>query len=176
VGGVAVIRVGAATESEMKEKKSRFESALSATRAAIAEGILPGGGVALFRAAQALKHLRLPVADEETGVRVVQAALEAPIHQLCVNAGIEPATVTRVLRNEKNARMGYDLVKDEFCDMVKEGIIDATKVVRVGLENAVSVATLLLTSDTLVSNVPKKEEEEEDPHHHQEEGGMGEDF
>jgi chaperonin GroEL len=178
VGGVAVIRVGAATESEMKEKKNRFESALSATRAAIAEGILPGGGVALFRAAQELRGLKLPVPDENLGVRVVQAALEAPIYQLCVNAGVEPATVTRVLRNEKNPRMGYDLVKDEFCDMVKEGIVDATKVARVGLENAVSVATLLLTSDTLISNVPKREEEEEDPHHHHDEGmgGMGDDF
>jgi chaperonin GroEL len=173
VGGVAVIRVGAATESEMKEKKSRFESALSATRAAIAEGILPGGGVALFRAALSLGKLKLPRAEEDAGVRVVEAALEAPIRQLCRNSGVEPATVTRVLRLEKSPRTGYDLTRDEFCDMVKEGILDATKVVRVALENAVSVAILLLTSDTLVSAVPK-EEEDEDPHHHHDEDEMGE--
>jgi chaperonin GroEL len=173
VGGVAVIRVGAATETEMKEKKSRFESALSATRAAIAEGIVPGGGVALFRASLSLEGFELSSSEEDAGVRIVQAALAAPVRQLCVNSGVEPATVTRVLRLEKNPRMGYDLTRDEFCDMVKEGIVDATKVVRVALENAASVAILLLTSDTLVSAVPK-EEDDEDPHHHHDEDEMGE--
>jgi chaperonin GroEL len=173
VGGVAVIRVGAATETEMKEKKSRFESALSATRAAIAEGIVPGGGVALFRASLSLEGFELSSSEEDAGVRIVQAALAAPVRQLCVNSGVEPATVTRILRLEKNPRMGYDLTRDEFCDMVKEGIVDATKVVRVALENAASVAILLLTSDTLVSAVPK-EDEDEDPHHHHDEDEMGE--
>jgi chaperonin GroEL len=173
VGGVAVIRVGAATESEMKEKKGRFESAWSATRAAIAEGILPGGGVALFRASLALKAVKRKEAEEDAGVRAVEAALAAPMYQLCQNSGVEPATVTRVVRNEKNPRVGYDLIKDEFCDLVKEGIIDATKVARVALENAASVAILLLTSDTLVSAAPKEEEEEEDHHHHHDDEGMG---
>jgi chaperonin GroEL len=173
VGGVAVIRVGAATESEMKEKKNRFESALNATRAAVAEGILPGGGVALFRCAQSLKGVKLENAEEDAGVRVVEAALSAPIVQLCSNSGVEPATVTRVLRSEKNPRLGYDLVREEFCDMVKDGITDATKVVRMALENALSVATLLLTSDTLVSSIPKQEEEESEHHHHGEDQDMG---
>jgi chaperonin GroEL len=173
VGGVAVIRVGAATETEMKERKSRFESAQSATRAAIEEGILPGGGVALYRASIALKGVKRPQAEENAGVRVVEAALAAPIIQLCRNSGIEPATVTRQLKNDKNPRLGYDLVKEEFCDMLKEGIIDATKVTRLALENALSVATLLLTSDTLVSAVPKEEEEDDAHHHHGEDEDMG---
>jgi chaperonin GroEL len=173
VGGVAVIRVGAATESEMKERKSRFESALSATRAAIAEGIVPGGGVALLRAAQTLRDIDLSSSEEDAGVRVVEEALEAPIRQLCSNSGVEPATVTRVLKQEKSPKMGYDLTRDEFCDMVKQGIVDATKVIRVALENAASVAILLLTSDTLVSAVPKEEEDEDPHHHHHEEDEMG---
>ena len=176
VGGVAVIRVGAATESEMKERKGRFESALSATRAAIEEGILPGGGVALFRAAQALKGFKTPLFEENQGVRVIEKALEAPIRQLCANSGIEPATVTRVLRSEKSPRQGYDLVKGEFTDMLKAGIVDPTKVVRAALENALSVATLLLTSDTLVSAVPKEEEDEDPHHHHHDDEGMDGDF
>ncbi|MBI4604432.1 MAG: chaperonin GroEL [Planctomycetes bacterium] len=173
VGGVAVVRVGAATEADMKEKKGRYESALSATRAAVEEGILPGGGVALFRASLELAKLRLPDHEEDAGARVVQAALVAPIRQLCLNSGVEPATVTRKVRLKKNPRVGYDLVREKFVDMVKEGIIDATKVVRMGLENAVSVGTLLLTSDTLVSSVPKKEEDEEAHHHHDMDEDMG---
>lgn len=164
VGGVAVIRVGAATETELKEKKTRYESALSATRAARAEGILPGGGVALFRAEAALKGLELETDEEKVGLEVLRKSLQSPIYQLCINSGVEPATVTRVLRVEKNRRMGYDLIKDEFCDMVEEGIVDATKVIRVALENAVSVATLLITSDTLVSNVPPPEDDDDDAH------------
>jgi len=103
--------------------------------------------------------------EENAGVDVARKALIAPLQQLCVNSGLEPAVVTRVLRDEKNQRTGYDLVKGEFCDMVKAGVIDPTKVLRVGLENAVSVATLLLTSDTLVSVVPQKEEDEEEHSH-----------
>ena len=167
VGGVAVIRVGAATETEMKERKARFESALEATRAAVAEGILPGGGVPFFRASSLLEGLDFPTRDEKLGAQVLRESLLAPIHQLCANAGVEPATVVRELRDEKSHRKGYDLVKGEFCDMVKQGVVDAAKVLRVALENALSVATLLLTSDTLVTKLPEKEkkeagEEEED--------------
>jgi chaperonin GroEL len=176
VGGVAVIRVGAATESDMKERKSRFESALSATRAGVAEGLLPGGGAALFRVAEALGNLRGGGHDEDAGVRIFLQALEAPLRQLCANSGVEPATVVRRIRGEKNPRFGYDLLREEFGDLVKEGVVDATKVVRVGLENAVSVATLLLTSDTLVTSVPREEEEEDDHHHHHDEGEGMDDF
>jgi chaperonin GroEL len=173
---VAVIKVGAATESDMKERKNRFESALSATRAGIAEGLLPGGGVALLRAAEALKGFHLDVHDEEMGLRVLRVALEGPLRQICLNSGFEPATVLRRVRGEKNPKIGYDVLKDEYCDLVKEGVVDATKVVRVGLENAVSVATILLTSETLVTNAPKEEGDDEDFHHHHDEGGedMGE--
>ncbi len=173
VGGVAVIRVGAATESEMKERKNRYESALSATRAAIAEGILPGGGVALFRAGIVLHSLKLKSREEDAGVRVVEESLSAPIRQLCTNSGVEPATVTRSLKNDKNPRLGYDLVREEFVDMVKDGITDATKVVRMAVENALSVATLLLTSDTLVAALPQEEDEDGGHHHHGEDEDMG---
>lgn len=176
VGGVAVIRVGAATESEMKERKNRYESALSATRAAIAEGILPGGGVALFRASLALSKLKLKVQEEDAGARVVEKALAAPVIQLCTNSGVEPATVTRALKADKNPKLGYDLVREEFVDMVKAGITDATKVVRVAMENALSVATLLLTSDTLIAELPKEDEDEDGHHHHGEDEDMGGDF
>ena len=170
VGGVAVIEVGAATESDMKEKKSRFESALSVTRAAQAEGVLPGGGVALFRAARALEKLKLDSQEEQAGVDVVRKALEAPIRQLCINSGVEPATVIRVVRKERSNNAGYDFIKDEFVDMVETGVTDATKVVRSALQNASSVALLLLTADTMVTAIPKEEEEDEDHHHHHDEG------
>jgi chaperonin GroEL len=173
VGGVAVIRVGAATESEMKERKGRFEAALSATRAAIEEGVLPGGGVALLHAALVVSEMRPKSVEEGAGLQVVAAGLKAPIYHLCMNSGVEPATVTRNLQKEKNQKIGYDLVKDEFCDMVKAGIIDATKVARSAIENALSVSTLLLSSDTLVSSIPKEEEEEEGHHHHHDDDGMG---
>ncbi|MBN1442351.1 MAG: chaperonin GroEL [Planctomycetes bacterium] len=165
VGGVAVIEVGAATESEMKERKSRFESAYSATKAALEEGIVAGGGVALMRAGMDLDGLKLSDPEEQAGVLVVRKALEAPIRQLCVNAGVDPASVTRTVRKERNQNVGYDLLRDEFVDMVKEGVADAAKVVRTALQNACSVATLLLTTDTLVSKMPEKEEDEDDNHH-----------
>jgi chaperonin GroEL len=173
VGGVAVIRAGAATESDMKERKNRFESALSATRAALEEGILPGGGVALFRASQALAKFKAETHEEQAGVDVLRQALEAPIRQLCANSGVEPATVIRELRGNKNQSAGYDLLKEEFVDMVKEGVVDAAKVVRIALQNAVSVATLLLTTDTLVASAPKREEEDDAHHHHDDDEGMG---
>ena len=171
VGGVAVVKVGAATESEMKERKSRFESALSATRAAVQEGILPGGGVALLHASEGLK---VPGGGEEEqqGVNCVRKALQAPIRQLGINAGKEPAEVMRSLKGEKPT-MGYDLVRDEVCDLLKQGIIDPAKVTRTALENAASVASLLLTADALVANAPQKEEAEGGSHHHDEEEDFG---
>jgi chaperonin GroEL len=171
VGGVAVVRVGAATETELKERKSRYESALSATRAAVAEGILPGGGVVFLHAAGALKGLEPEAREERTGVDVVRSALLSPIRQLCASSGVEPSMVVRRVREEKNQRVGYDLVKETFCDMVKEGIVDATKVLRIAFENALSVASMLLTSDTLVAKVPEKEKKEEG----EDEGGDSED-
>ncbi|MCZ6792455.1 MAG: chaperonin GroEL [Planctomycetota bacterium] len=166
VGGVAVIEVGAATESDMKEKKSRFEAALSVTRAAQAEGVLPGGGVALFRAALSLAKLELDSDEEQVGVDVVRRALEAPIRQLCLNSDVEPATVVRVLRKERNQNLGYDFLVEDFVNMVDTGVTDATKVVRTALQNACSVALLLLTTDTMVAAIPKEEDEDEDHHHH----------
>jgi chaperonin GroEL len=158
VGGVALVKVGAATESEMKERKSRFESALSATRAALEEGILPGGGVALLRAADGLKAAG-EHEDEKVGIECVRVALQAPFRQLAVNAGLEPAAILRQIRDGK-ATMGYDLVREQVCDMVASGIIDPTKVTRTSLENASSVASLLLTTDAMIANAPKKKEED----------------
>jgi chaperonin GroEL len=155
-GGVAKINVGAATESEMKEKKARVEDALHATRAANQEGILPGGGVALLRASEDLSAKGLSH-DEEIGYNIVVRACRSPIQQIAENAGQDGAVVAnKVLENDAQ-NFGYDARGDEYCDMVKEGIIDPTKVVRSALQNASSVATLLLTSDALVADMPKEE-------------------
>ncbi|HXG11467.1 MAG TPA: chaperonin GroEL [Gemmataceae bacterium] len=156
-GGVAKIMVGAATESEMKEKKARVEDAMHATRAANQEGILPGGGVALLRAAEGLKPKGLSH-DEEIGYNIVVRACRAPIQQIAENAGVDGAIVAAKVLENKEQNFGYDARLDRYCDMVKEGIIDPTKVVRFALQNAASVATLLLTSDALVAEIPKKEE------------------
>ena len=155
-GGVAKINVGAATESEMKERKARVEDALHATRAANQEGILPGGGVALLRAAEGLKPKGLSH-DEETGYNIVVRACKSPIAQIAENAGVDGAIVASKVLENSNANFGYDARLDRYCDMVKEGIIDPTKVVRCALQNASSVATLLLTSDALVAELPKEE-------------------
>jgi chaperonin GroEL len=155
-GGVAKINVGAATESEMKEKKARVEDAMHATRAANQEGILPGGGVALLRASQGLKPKDLSH-DEETGYNIVVRACKAPIQQIVDNAGADGAVVSSKVLENKDQNYGYDARLDRYCDMVKEGIIDPTKVVRSALQNAASVATLLLTSDALVADMPKEE-------------------
>ncbi|MDO8137340.1 MAG: chaperonin GroEL [Candidatus Brocadiales bacterium] len=153
-GGVAQVNVGAATESEMKEKKARVEDALHATRAAVEEGILPGGGVALLRCIPVLAGLKLK-GDEAVGVNIVQRALSAPARQIANNAGIHGAVVVqRILDEEGN--FGYDASANKYCDMIKEGIIDPTKVVRCALQNAASVATLLLTTDALVGQIPEK--------------------
>jgi chaperonin GroEL len=157
-GGVAKINVGAATESEMKEKKARVEDAMHATRAAIQEGILPGGGVALLRASTGLKPKDLSE-DERIGYEIVVRACRSPIRQIVENAGQDGAVIAdKVLEKKDQQNFGYDAREDKYCDMVKEGIIDPTKVVRSALQNASSVATLLLTSDALVADVPPKEE------------------
>ena len=155
-GGVAKLLVGAATESEMKEKKARVEDAMHATRAANQEGILPGGGVALLRASEGLKPKDLS-SDEETGYNIVVRACKAPIVQIVQNAGENGEVVANKVIENKSANYGYDARRGEYCDMVKEGIIDPTKVVRCALQNAASVATLLLTSDALVAEMPKEE-------------------
>jgi chaperonin GroEL len=155
-GGVAKLLVGAATESEMKEKKARVEDAMHATRAANQEGILPGGGVALVRAAEGLKPKDLSP-DEETGYNIVVRACKSPIVQIVQNAGENGEVVANKVLENKSANYGFDARRGEYCDMVKEGIIDPTKVVRSALQNAASVATLLLTSDALVAEVPKEE-------------------
>jgi chaperonin GroEL len=155
-GGVAKIQVGAATESEMKEKKMRVEDAMHATRAAVEEGILPGGGVALVRATMNLKPSGLS-SDEEVGYNIVVRACESPIRQIAENAGTDGAIVSSKVHENSNQNFGYDARLNRYVDMVKEGIIDPTKVVRCALQNAASVATLLLTSDALITDMPKEE-------------------
>jgi chaperonin GroEL len=155
-GGVAKINVGAATESEMKEKKARVEDAMHATRAANQEGILPGGGVALLRASEGLKPKGLSH-DEETGYNIVIRACKAPIKQIAENAGVDGEIVAAKVLDNGTQNYGFDARLDKYCDMVKEGIIDPTKVVRSALQNAASVSTLLLTSDVLVAEASKDE-------------------
>lgn len=157
-GGVAKINVGGATETEVKEKKMRVEDAMHATKAAYQEGILPGGGVALLRAAHALQPSESLTDDERVGYNIILRACRAPLRQIVENAGEDGNVITsKILENNDN-NYGYDARTGEFCDMVKKGIIDPTKVVRSALQNAASVATLLLTSDALVAEEPKKEE------------------
>jgi chaperonin GroEL len=160
-GGVAVIRVGAATETELKEKKHRVEDALSATRAAVEEGIVPGGGVALLNAMEALKSLKLGFDDENIGINSVRKALEVPMRKLSENAGQDGAVVVEEVRREqkskKSKNIGYDVLKDEYVDMVKAGIIDPAKVTKGALENAASIAAMILTTEALITDVPEKE-------------------
>ncbi len=160
-GGVAVIRVGAATETELKEKKHRVEDALSATRAAVEEGIVPGGGVALINAMDAVKSLKLDGEDETVGVNVVRKALDVPMRKISENAGQDGAVVVEEVRreqkNKKNKNIGYDVIKGEYVDMVKAGIIDPAKVTKGALENAASIAAMILTTEALVTDVPEKD-------------------
>jgi chaperonin GroEL len=156
VGGVAVINVGAATESEMKEKKARVEDALNATRAAVEEGIVPGGGVAYLRTIPALEKLKLE-GDQQIGVNIVKRALEEPARQIAENAGKEGSVIVERLKAEKGS-FGFDAAREEFTDMSKAGIIDPTKVVRFALQNAASVASLLITTEAMVAEKPKKEQ------------------
>jgi chaperonin GroEL len=155
-GGVAVINVGAATETEMKEKKARVEDALHATRAAVEEGIIPGGGVALIRSIPTLDKLKLE-GDEKIGVDIVKRALEEPIRQLAGNAGLEGSVVVQRVKQEKT-NVGYDVNQDAYVDMIEAGVIDPTKVTRSALQNASSVAALLLMTEAVVTEKPEKEE------------------
>ncbi len=156
-GGVAKINVGAATESEMKEKKARVEDALHATRAALEEGILPGGGVALLRASRTVKPSSDLTHDEKTGYEIIVRSCSAPIHQIAENAGQDGGVVVSKVAEGKG-NFGYDALRDEYTDLVKAGIIDPTKVTRSALQNAASVSTLLLTSDALIADMPPKDE------------------
>ena len=155
-GGVAVINVGAATEVEMKEKKLRIEDALAATRAAVEEGIVPGGGVALLSAIPAVdKYVATLEGDEKTGALIVRKALEEPLKQIAVNAGVDGAVVVNNVLSAKKANYGYNAFKDEYCDVVKQGIIDPTKVTRSALQNAASIASTLLTTESAVCDIPQ---------------------
>ena len=156
-GGVAVVKVGAATEIEMKEKKARVEDALHATRAAVEEGIVPGGGVALIRASATLGNLRV-AEDEKVGVRIVQKSLEEPLRWIASNAGADGAVVLDKVKNGKNA-FGFNAATEEFEDLVKAGIVDPTKVVRTALQNAASVAGLLITTEAMIAEKPEKKKE-----------------
>jgi chaperonin GroEL len=155
-GGVAVIKVGAATETEMKEKKARVEDALNATRAAVEEGIVPGGGVALLRAAKALDGLKLS-GDEATGANIVRRALEEPIRRIVENAGLEGSVVVEKVKAATKATLGFNAESNEYVDMLEAGIIDPTKVERIALQNAASIASLLLTTEALITDLPEKE-------------------
>jgi chaperonin GroEL len=156
VGGVAVIKVGAATETELKEKKARVEDAMHATRAAVEEGIVPGGGAALLRCVPALDKLKLHD-DEAIGVNIVKRALEEPMRQIVQNAGHEGAVVVGRIRDSKDENFGFDAETGEFTDLVKAGVIDPAKVTRLALQNAASVAGLMLTTEALVADIKEDE-------------------
>ncbi len=168
VGGVAIINVGAATETEMKEKKARVEDALHATKAAVEEGIVPGGGVALLRCIPALEKLKLE-GDQQVGVNIVKRALEEPIRQIVINAGFEGSVVVEKTRKEKT-NVGFDAISETYVDMVDAGIIDPTKVTRTALQNAASVAGLMLTTEVMVTEIPEEKRAPQMPGG----GGMGE--
>ncbi len=168
-GGVAVINVGAATETEMKEKKARVEDALHATRAAVEEGIVPGGGTALIRAQANVGKLRLK-GDESTGAKIVARAIEGPLRQLAANAGAEGALIVEHVKNE-TGNVGYNVATEKYEDLVAAGVVDPTKVTRSALQNAASIAGLLLTTECLIADIPEKAEPEAHGHDHG--GGMG---
>ena len=156
-GGVAVINVGAPTETEMKEKKDRVEDALNATRAAVEEGIVVGGGSALLHAAFAIETIKTDNEEQQFGVRIVRRALEEPLRQIAFNAGLEGSVVVNEVRNAKSASFGYNAREDKYEDLTKAGIIDPTKVTRSALQNAASVAGLMLTTETMIADLPKEE-------------------
>ena len=160
-GGVAIIRVGAATETELKEKKHRVEDALSATRAAIEEGIVPGGEIVFINAVSSLDKVKLDGEDETIGVSIVRRAMEAPIRKLAENAGKDGAviieTVRRLSKEQNNKNLGYNVITDKYVDMLKDGIIDPLKVVRGALENAASIAAMILTTECLITDIPEKD-------------------
>ena len=171
-GGVAVIHVGAATETEMKEKKARVEDALHATRAAVEEGIVAGGGVALIRTLPAIEALKLSIVDEQIGVDIVRRAIEAPLRELARNAGVEGGLIVQEVKRRKGNE-GYNVATGEYEDLVKAGVVDPKKVTRSALQNAASIAGLLLTTEAVITEIPeKKEKPAGDPHH----GGGGKDY
>jgi len=159
-GGVAIIRVGAATETELKEKKHRVEDALSATRAAVEEGIVPGGGVALINAMKKLEGLKLDSDDGTTGVNIVRKALEMPMRRIAENAGFDGPVIVENVRQtqakEKNTKIGFDILQEKYVDMVEGGVIDPAKVTRGALENATSIAAMILTTEALITDVPEE--------------------
>jgi len=167
VGGVAVINVGAATETEMKEKKARVEDALHATRAAVEEGIVPGGGVALLRAIPVLDNIKSGDVDQKVGVDIIKRALEEPIRQIVSNAGLEGSVIVEKVKSNDNKNFGFDANAEQYVDMMKEGIIDPTKVTRYALQNAASVAALMLTTSVMISDIPEESKAPEMP------AGMG---
>ncbi|NLG50883.1 MAG: chaperonin GroEL, partial [Chloroflexi bacterium] len=158
-GGVAVIRVGAATEVELKEKKHRVEDALSATRAAVEEGMVPGGGVTLINAISALDNVKLSLGDENTGVAIVRRALEAPMRGIVENAGQDGAVVVAEIRRRQkesgDMAIGYNVMADDYVDMFKAGIIDPAKVTRSAVENAASIAAMILSTEALITDIPE---------------------
>ena len=156
-GGVAVIRVGGATEVEVKERKDRVDDAMHATRAAVEEGILPGGGVALLRATEALKKVRTSNEDQKHGVDIVRKALSTPARQIAINAGEDGSVIVGKILENGQYGYGFDAQSGEYADMVKKGIIDPTKVVRTALQDASSVAGLLITTEAMVAELPKKQ-------------------
>jgi chaperonin GroEL len=160
-GGVAIIRVGAGTEVELKEKKHRVEDALSATRAAVEEGIVPGGGVALINAIPSLASIKMEFGDEQTGVSIVRRALEEPMRQLAANAGMDGAVIVdnvrRQQKEQNDVKIGYDVLRDSYGNMVKAGIIDPVKVTRSAVENAASIGAMILTTEALITDIPEKE-------------------
>jgi chaperonin GroEL len=155
-GGVAVIKVGAATEIEMKEKKARVDDALHATRAAVEEGVVPGGGVALIRALESLKDLKGANHDQDVGIDIARRAMQEPLRQIVANAGLEPSVVLNRV-TENNGNFGFNAANEEYGDMIAMGILDPTKVVRAALQNAASIAGLMITTEAVVSEAPKKE-------------------
>jgi chaperonin GroEL len=168
-GGVAVIKVGAATETEMKEKKARVEDALHATRAAVEEGVVPGGGVALIRAQKSLDKLEGANEDQQVGIRILFRSIEEPLRQIVENAGEDPAVILNRVKEGKGS-FGYNAASGEFGDMLEAGILDPTKVTRLALQNAASVAGLLLTTEVMIAEAPK---DEEHSHGGMPPGGMG---
>jgi chaperonin GroEL len=160
-GGVAIIRVGAATETELKEKKHRVEDALSATRAAVEDGIVPGGGVALINAMHVLDDLKMDYPDAQIGVGVVRDALEVPMRKIAANAGKDGSVILENVRRKqaekKDNKLGYNVLTEEYGDMVKAGVIDPAKVTRGALENAASIAAMILTTEALITDIPEPE-------------------
>jgi chaperonin GroEL len=172
VGGVAVIKVGAATETEMKEKKARVEDAMHATKAAVEEGIVPGGGVALLRGGKALDKLKLE-GDQAVGLQIIKRAIEEPMRWIAQNAGQEGSIIVSKVKEQKNADEGFNAATETYEDLVKAGVIDPAKVVRSALQNASSIASLLLTTEALVSEIPEEKKEAAGGHSHGGPGGMG---